>query len=97
MQINDGSLDLSAIRAQIDQINSQIIKLLAQRYKLSEEVAHYKKLHKLPVVDTKREKEMFKSIIKQAQEANLPPEYVAQVFRLIVDHTHQQENRILEN
>jgi len=97
MKINNNSSDLSTIRAQIDRVNSQIIKLLAKRYKLSKQVAHYKKLHKLPILDAEREEEMFKSIIKQAQEANLPPDYVVQVFRLIVDHTYQQEDRILQD
>lgn len=50
-------LDLLGIRDQIDEIDSQIVKLYEKRMQLSSEVADYKIANGMEVLDRKREKE----------------------------------------
>ncbi len=59
-------LDLLAIRDQIDEIDSQIVKLYEKRMQLSSEVAEYKIANGMEVLDRKREKEKLQTLGQMA-------------------------------
>lgn len=48
-------MDLSIYRKQIDEIDEQLVKLLADRFKVTQKVGEYKKLNNLRAVDPDRE------------------------------------------
>lgn len=47
---------MESIRNEIDAIDIQILNLLKDRFKKSEEIAVYKRINNLPIYDTDREK-----------------------------------------
>lgn len=48
--------NLTYLRQQIDEIDSQIFDLFIKRIYLAKEIGLYKKQHNLPIFDTEREK-----------------------------------------
>ena len=76
---------LEEVRDRIDQLDQQIIALLAERFQLTESVGHYKAQHKLEAQDIARETLQFKKIIQLSEQAGLNPEYSVQVYRRIID------------
>jgi chorismate mutase len=77
--------DLSAIRIGIDDIDRRLVALLAERQRLVGEVVHYKRSHRMPVVDRGREDAMLDAIGVTAKEAGLDPRVARHVLRTIID------------
>lgn len=50
-------MELTDLRREIDRVDSEILRLFAERMALSGQVAAYKAAHDLPVLDEAREKE----------------------------------------
>ena len=59
-------MDLTDIRAEIDQIDSQLVNLFVQRMKLSGEIAQYKSKHNLPLYVPAREREILQDVAQKA-------------------------------
>ena len=47
-------MELSEIRARIDAVDDQLLKLFLERMKLAEAVAVYKNEHRLPILNRER-------------------------------------------
>lgn len=63
-------MELTDLRREIDRVDSELLRLFAERMALSGQVAAYKATHHLPILDETREKE------KLAQAASsVPPEF----------------------
>ncbi|QHW33071.1 chorismate mutase [Paenibacillus rhizovicinus] len=77
--------DLAELRTNIDDIDRQLIALLAKRFACTEEVGIYKEQHGLPAQDASREAQQFQKIAQYAQEHGLNPEYAAAIFRHLMD------------
>jgi len=77
--------DLADIRAKIDEVDRRLISLLAERARLVEQVVHYKRAHRLPVVDRAREDQMLVRISELAKEEGVDPRVAQQVLRTIID------------
>jgi len=50
---------IKKLREQIDEIDKKLLKILSERFRVTQRVGEYKKRHKLPALDKKREKEIF--------------------------------------
>ena len=55
-------MELTELRARIDEIDAALIELLEQRMDVAAGVADYKIAHGLPVLDASREKEKYAAI-----------------------------------
>lgn len=86
-------MDLSAIRQQIDSIDSQLAQLFLQRMALVEQVARYKLEHDLPVLQSDREQ----AVIEKAK-ACAPQQmsgYMEEFFRsTMAVSRHMQQDLI---
>lgn len=80
-----GQFKLDEIRERIDQLDHDIIALLAERFQLTESVGHYKAQHKLAAQDPSRESQQFKKITELSKQFGLNAEYSVQVYRRIID------------
>ncbi len=78
-------LDLSAIRDRIDDVDRSLVRLLAERSRLVEEVMRYKRAQHMRVVDRGREDEMLDRIGRTAALEGLDPRIARQVLRSIID------------
>ncbi len=77
--------DLPKLREKISSIDSDIIKLLANRRKLSKEVIIAKEQGKNPIRDQKREEELLEYLIKQGKKVGLDSNFLSKVFYEIIE------------
>ncbi len=86
-------MELNELRRQIDQVDDQMVSLFAQRMALSEQVAAYKKEHRMPVLDTKREREKLLAIASQLPEELQEPG--RSLYSLIFELSRSRQKALL--
>lgn len=74
------------IRDEIDFIDQNILLLLGQRQELVRGVGRWKKLHRKPILNPKRETEIMRRVIGLAAEADLEAAFVRSVYQQIFKH-----------
>lgn len=77
---------LSQLRAQINQVDSDIIEKLAIRQQLSREIGEIKLAQGMEIIDPSREKELYALYEKLSSEYKLEPEFVKMLFKLIIGY-----------
>ncbi len=77
--------ELELLRNAIDEVDSKLCELLADRFELTRRVGDYKATHGLPAVDPEREARQFQKIAILAQQSGLDPEFATHFLRLIID------------
>ncbi|MBI2046709.1 chorismate mutase [Candidatus Pacearchaeota archaeon] len=93
--MNEKIKEMQSYRRKIDQTDNKILELLNKRDKLVLEVGKIKKDNKLNITDKKREKEVFGSLKRKANELKLDKKFVAGLFRLIIKQSaKRQEQKI---
>lgn len=87
--------DLSALRRQIDEIDEQLLELLAKRMRVSREIGTFKKEHNMTVVQTERYDEILNKRISQAEKMDMNPEFMRVVLEAIHEESVRQQIVIL--
>ena len=59
-------MELSDIRAKIDAVDEQLLRLFLERMDLAEEVAAYKNEHHLPILNKERERAVLARVTESA-------------------------------
>ncbi|MGH9018225.1 MAG: chorismate mutase [Acidimicrobiales bacterium] len=77
--------DLDAIRARLDILDRRLVAVLAERAELIGDVIHYKRAHRMKIVDRPREEAMLERIGLIAGEGGLDPRIARQVLRAVID------------
>ncbi len=72
-------------RVRIDELDEQLICLLAERFEITKTVGELKAKAGLPAADPKREKEQIARLHEIARREGMDPVFGEKVFRLIVD------------
>ncbi len=81
---------LEVTRKEIDKIDNQILKLLANRLELCRKIGEFKKMNDLPVQNKERENEAVKERIKKFKELGFDDEeFVQELFGLIMKKARQ--------
>jgi chorismate mutase/prephenate dehydrogenase len=75
---------LPVLRAMIDAVDRELLRMLARRYALVGEIAQYKRGHHLPIRDFQREREILDDRRDLATPLGLSPQLVESMFRLIL-------------
>ncbi|MCU7555202.1 prephenate dehydratase [Alteromonas sp. ASW11-19] len=86
---------LAQVRDQITKLDSELLRLLAERRKLTNEVAETKIRHHIPVRDVKREEQLLVKLIKEGQKAGLDAHYVTQLFHVIIEDSVLNQQAML--
>ena len=80
--------ELQELRKKIDAIDKHLLEDLEERFELINDVARLKKSKGLPIVDKEREEDLIKSKYGLTE---LPEDFVAKLFRLIINESIKQE------
>ncbi|UXI01793.1 bifunctional chorismate mutase/prephenate dehydrogenase [Photobacterium sp. TY1-4] len=84
--------ELSKLRDQIDEVDQQMVALLARRLALVEEVGHVKSQHGLPIYAPDREAAMLASRRREAENQGVPPDLIEDILRRTMRESYASEN-----
>jgi chorismate mutase/prephenate dehydrogenase len=84
--------DLSELRQQIDGIDSQLVKLLAQRAEITAKVGQYKSQVGLPIYVPEREAQLIAKRRAEAEQQNVSPVLVEDLLRRIMRESYHTQN-----
>ncbi|WP_353218244.1 chorismate mutase [Sandarakinorhabdus sp.] len=76
---------LKAFRESIDNIDAALVFMLAERFKITQAVGHYKADNSLPAADPGREAQQIARLRSLAASAHLDPEFSEKFLRFIID------------
>lgn len=76
--------ELLRLRDSIDNIDAALVHLLAERFKCTQAVGHYKATHGLPPADPAREQAQIARLRALAQNAKLDPDFAEKFLNFIV-------------
>lgn len=89
--------DLQNLRAEIDQLDDQLMNLLSKRLRICREVGQYKKEHNLTVLQSNRYSEILDKRGKQGVQYGLSAESVANIFEEIHQESVRQQLKIINS
>jgi chorismate mutase len=85
--------DIEDARSEIDDINHEIVRLLACRSEVVDEISEAKEDQGEDVRDTGREEELIRSVVDTAMEEGACPRMVQEVFRTVLKHSVARQRR----
>lgn len=88
---------LAKYRSSIDNIDAAFVHLLAERFKITQEVGKYKASVGLPAADLDREAQQVARLRSLAEESGLDPVFSEQFLRFIVAEVIHHHQRIAEH
>ena len=83
------------LRKQIDELDNQLMNLLAQRMRVCREIGQYKKEHNMTVLQANRYNEILNKRGAQGALCGMDPEFVAHVFENIHEESVRQQIEII--
>ncbi len=81
---DQGTAELSARRQDIERIDSDLVRLLADRVRVGKEIGVLKQAAGLPTVDPAREAEVIRRAGELARDVGIPDEPVRAIFWQII-------------
>ena len=87
-------MDLSDYRAELDRIDSELVRLFAARMDVVGKIAAWKQENDMQVYDRQREQEKLLSV--KAQSPEELREDTAELFTLIMKLSRRRQNRLLQ-
>ena len=86
---------LAELREKISKTDSELLKLIAERQKLTAKVAETKVKHKISVRDKGREEQLLLRLITQGQACGIDPHFVTKLFQVIIENSVLQQQAML--
>ncbi|HWP32868.1 MAG TPA: chorismate mutase [Solirubrobacterales bacterium] len=93
---SDGANGLQKFRERLDPIDSEIARLLGERFQICREVAHFKSRHGIPMMQPERVAEVRERYLARGAEARLPEDFMADLFDLLIGATCKLEDELME-
>jgi chorismate mutase/isochorismate pyruvate lyase len=90
------SAGLEPFRRRLDGIDDEIARLLGERLQICREVAAYKSEHEIPMMQPERVNAVRERYLARGAEANLPPDFTADLFDLLIATTCRLEDELME-
>ena len=88
--------DLAGLRNEIDDIDNELLQLLARRMEVSARIGEYKKQNNVTVVQMDRWKKILAEHVAMGGDLGLTPELVNEVFEAIHQASIERQSRIME-
>ena len=89
--------DLAGLRGEIDDIDSELLQLLARRMDISAQIGEYKKSHNVTVVQMDRWKKILDDHVAVGADLGLSPELINKVFEAIHQASIERQSRLMEH
>lgn len=85
---------LDRYRSSIDNIDAALVHLLAERFKITQEVGRHKRRVGLPPADPEREQRQTARLRRLSEESGLDPAFSEKLLRFIVDEVIREYARL---
>ncbi|MDG3088935.1 bifunctional chorismate mutase/prephenate dehydrogenase [Vibrio hannami] len=85
------AVELNELRDQIDEVDKQMVELLARRLALVEKVGEVKSEHGLPIYAPDREAAMLASRRNEAEKKGVPPQLIEDILRRTMRESYASE------
>ena len=86
--------ELLRLRDSIDNIDAALIHMLAERFKCTQAVGHYKATHGLPPADPGREAQQIARLRQLADSAKLDPDFAQKFLNFIITEVIRHHDAI---
>jgi chorismate mutase len=87
-------MTLEKVRADISRIDTEIIRLIAERQALAEQVASIKEQTGMPVHDTERTAEVLRTVSTQATGYHMDPVPVRNIFETLIAMSEDRQRKL---
>ena len=87
--------NLAGLRRQIDEIDENLLELLAKRMRISREIGVYKKEHNMPILQAPRYSEILEKRSTMGEAMDLSPEFVKEILKEIHEESVRQQMIIM--
>jgi chorismate mutase len=81
---NVHGMSLDTVRAEISKVDTRIIRLIAERQNLAEQIARIKITRGLAIHDQDRTEKVLESVFDQAVESRIDPVSVQKIFEILI-------------
>ena len=88
--------DVTVLRKEIDELDSQLLQLLAKRMGISSEIGTYKREHNMPVLQSSRYDEVLKSRREMGEKLELDGEFVDKIMTSIHEESVRVQMKLME-
>lgn len=89
--------DLAGLRGEIDDIDGELLQLLARRMEVSAQIGVYKKKNNVTVVQMDRWKKILADHVAEGADMGLSPTLINKVFEAIHQASIERQSDIMEN
>ena len=86
---------INQLRKQIDELDNHLMDVLTKRMRISREIAEYKKIHNMTVVQTTRYSEILDKRAAQGSLCGMSPEFVRNIYEHIHEESVRQQLEIM--
>ncbi|NTW30691.1 MAG: chorismate mutase [Candidatus Moranbacteria bacterium] len=86
---------LDSLREQIDILDRELVRILAERSRLIPKVVEAKLEQNLPIFQPEREAQQYEKFSTIAAEFGIDPLLVQKIFELVIEQSKDVQNRIL--
>lgn len=86
---------ITTLRKQIDELDNQLIELLAKRMRVCREIGQYKKEHNMTVLQTTRYNEILDKRGAQGALCGMGPKFVKEIFESVHEESVRQQMEII--
>lgn len=85
------SPELAVLRTRIDELDRQLVEILARRLEVCHEVAHLKEKSDTPIIQPQRVRDVLTGRRQWAIDRSVDPDFVEQIMRVVLAETHRIE------
>ena len=88
--------DLAGLRSEIDDIDAELLQLLARRMEVSVQIGEYKKQNNVTVVQMDRWKKILADHVATGADLGLSEGMITEIFEAIHQESIERQSRIME-
>ncbi|WP_230381114.1 chorismate mutase [Pseudomonas guariconensis] len=92
---SDMTTILQPQRDRLDSINSQVVDLLHERMQVCMDIAELKAAHGIPMMQPQRISQVLGQLKEKSLQVGLSTVYIESIFKLIIEETCMQEERLI--
>jgi chorismate mutase len=86
---------LDSLRGDIDELDSQLIEVIAQRMNLVDDIAELKKDNDVTILQVSRYQEMLEDRLDKAEKLKVRPEFIKLIFEQIHQNSIKRQEGIM--